>query len=899
LKPKRILVKVTREARRKPAHGSLCGLSSRPSPSFSSLEPEGLLAGLFPPLIMNSPHATSISTLGEGRYIEVNDAWLETTGCQRHHVIGQKAGQLKVDDGLDKAIASIRDIRGTISGPFSLLDRYESCRIDEGGYFQVVWWMPAVLYNRQDSSAYIINTGINITRQKKTEDCLRARKAYLHSILESVNGIIFTFDAAGHFIFVSQGCTEILGHNPDEVITHHVSHYLHPDDLKRVSGVVNQMIATGNPVKDVEYRVRHEDGYWLWNSASLSVAKDELGETLFYVGMATDISKRKQMEEALQLSEKTLAKTFYLNPDPMSITTLSEGVYVDVNQAFLDISGFTRDEVIGRTFFELNIWESPGERDRIIQDIRAKNFNLLDEEVKLRIKSGEIRTFLFSCTLIDIGETDHLLTVCRDISERKRFEEALRSSEDKFAKAFYSSPTPMCIATLKEGRFTAVNKSFCKLLDYSPSELLGKTSAELKILVGPYARGVIKTRLLNKESIQSTEMWFRGKNGSLRLGSYRAETIEIDGEVCLLSIVSDITDQKQAEAQIKYLSYHDKLTGLYSRAFFEEELNRLDAGQALPLSLIIGDVNGLKLINDALGHREGDKILTAVAELLKQFCRNEDIIARWGGDEFIILLPCCSSQNAEKIVERIKKANHLIDALPIQISMSLGVATKNDPGQNIRELLKEAEDKMYRHKLLEARSTRNHFLCSLENTLWSRSHETKEHCERMQCLARRIGLIVKLPESELDSLKLLAALHDIGKIAIPNSILEKPGSLTADEWETIKKHPEIGYRIALSSPEMSPIALAILHHHERWDGSGYPLGLKGEDIPFLSRIISIVDAYDVMVHGRPYQEAVSPREAWKEIRRCAGSQFDPHLVDSLAELMEESPTRFLALEFFI
>lgn len=892
MKPKRILVKITCEAKHKYAHRALCRTPFNPSCSHSAFKPDHLPDELFCQYILTSPHATSITTLDEGRYLEVNDAWLETTGCQGHDIIGQTVLEVKVDDGLDQATARFGDIKGIISGPFSLLDRYESCRITEEGHFQVIWWTATVLCGNNKSPAYVINAGINITRQRITENRLRERKASLRSILENANGIIFTFDAEGHFIFVSQGCTEILGHNPNEVITHHFTHYLHPHDLQRVLDIVNNMIKTGEPAKEVEFRVRHKDGSWRWNSASLSVAKDELGETLFYVGIATDISKRRQMEEALQLSEKTLSKTFYLNPDPMSITTLGKGIYVDVNQAFLDVSGFTRDEVIGKTFYELNIWESPLERDRIIQGIRDKNFNLLDEEVKLRRKSGEIRTFLFSCTLIEIGDADHLLTVCRDISERKRFEDALRSSEDKFSKAFNASPTPMCIATLEEGRFVAVNESFCRLLDYSPSELLGKTSAELNIWVEPDTRALIKNRLVEKEPMSSIEMWFRGKNGSLRLGSYIAETIELGGEVCLLSIVSDITDQKQAEAQIKYLSYHDKLTGLYNRAYFEEELNRLDASQVLPLSLIMGDVNGLKLINDALGHQEGDKILTAVAELLKEFCRGEDIIARWGGDEFIILLPHCSSQNAERIVDRVKRANRLIDALPIQISMSLGVATKNDSTQNIRELLKEAEDKMYRHKLMEARSTRNHFLSSLEKTLWSRSHETREHCERMQRMARRIGLIVNLPESELDSLRLLAALHDIGKIAIPNSILEKPGSLTAEEWETIKKHPEIGYRIALSSPEMSPIALAILHHHERWDGSGYPLGLKGEDIPFLSRIISIVDAYDTMVHGRPYRKALNSRDAWSEITRCAGSQFDPSLVESIAELFVESPSSF-------
>ncbi|MEN6391006.1 MAG: PAS domain S-box protein, partial [Syntrophomonas sp.] len=193
MKPKRILVKVTCEPQHKHAHSSVGGLSSRPSRSFSPLKPERMLEELYAPLIMNSPGATSISTLSEGRYIEVNDAWLETTGCQRHHVIGQKIGQLKIDDGLDRAIASLEDIKG-INGPFSLLNRYESCHLTEEGHFQVIRWTSTVLYSI-DSSAYIINTGTNITHHRKTENRLRERQAYLQSILENANGIIFTFDA--------------------------------------------------------------------------------------------------------------------------------------------------------------------------------------------------------------------------------------------------------------------------------------------------------------------------------------------------------------------------------------------------------------------------------------------------------------------------------------------------------------------------------------------------------------------------------------------------------------------------------------------------------------------------------------------------------------------------------
>ncbi len=335
---------------------------------------------------------------------------------------------------------------------------------------------------------------------------------------------------------------------------------------------------------------------------------------------------------------------------------------------------------------------------------------------------------------------------------------------------------------------------------------------------------------------------------------------------------------KQCEAEIRYLSYHDKLTGLYNRAYFEEELKRISTKRQLPLGFIIGDVNGLKLINDALGHFEGDKVLKEAAEIFRKACRQEDIISRWGGDEFIVLLPRCDSETTSKIFKRINNSFIRINSLPIPINISLGMAIQTSLDQNVGELIREAEEKMYRNKLLESRSNRSTFIKSLEKTLWERSHETEEHCQRMQEMTYKIGKAFNLTSSEMDNLKLLAALHDIGKIAIPNSILDKPGKLSPEEWETIKNHPEIGYRIVIGSPELAPIAEAVLHHHEWWDGSGYPLGLKGEAIPLISRILAIADAYDVMVNGRPYKKAMNREEALAEIKRCAGTQFDPNLV---------------------
>jgi len=344
-------------------------------------------------------------------------------------------------------------------------------------------------------------------------------------------------------------------------------------------------------------------------------------------------------------------------------------------------------------------------------------------------------------------------------------------------------------------------------------------------------------------------------------------------------VLRDITDIKKAEENIKYLSFHDKLSQLHNRAFFDFELKRLDTARQLPLSLAIGDINGLKLINDAFGHTYGDKILTKIADILKECFRGEDIVARWGGDEFSAILPQTSFDEAMNIIDRVYKKcrENSTDILPL--SISLGAATKESASKSIKEVIKEAEDNMYRHKLVENQSARSSMIISLKKALEERYYETEAHTRRMKKFAIMFGKALKLPDSKLDNLSLLASLHDIGKIAIPDNIVLKPGKLSEEEWETMKKHSEIGYRIAQSTAELAPIAEAILHHHERWDGKGYPYGILKDKIPLISRIISIVDTYDAITSERPYKKALSKEFALEEIKRCSGSQFDPNLVD--------------------
>ncbi|MBA7508847.1 hypothetical protein ES705_00780 [subsurface metagenome] len=365
---------------------------------------------------------------------------------------------------------------------------------------------------------------------------------------------------------------------------------------------------------------------------------------------------------------------------------------------------------------------------------------------------------------------------------------------------------------------------------------------------------------------------------------FKGERLLIDG---ISILIANFFEKRKTEEKLKYISFHDKLTGLYNRFYLEEEIARLDTKRQLPISIVMGDLNALKLINDAFGYRQGDRLLIKMAKILKKCFREEDIIARWGGDEFVILLPKTTEEDAVKLVERIREDCQKTTGQKIPVSISIGISTKTRKSQNIQDITKKAEDRMYQNKLTESRSIQSSIISSLEITLWERSHETEKHGERLKELALKLGRVVRLAPNELDELSLLSTLHDIGKIGIEDSILTKPGKLTEKEWVAMKRHPEIGYKIAQSSPQLLQIADGILYHHERWDGTGYPHGLTGENIPLISRIVAIADAYDIMTRSRLYKKAVSKKKAIEELKRCSGTQFDPKLVDKLIDIIGE------------
>jgi diguanylate cyclase (GGDEF)-like protein/PAS domain S-box-containing protein len=357
-----------------------------------------------------------------------------------------------------------------------------------------------------------------------------------------------------------------------------------------------------------------------------------------------------------------------------------------------------------------------------------------------------------------------------------------------------------------------------------------------------------------------------------------------------VGMVQDITEQKVYEQKLEYISLHDQLTDLYNRNFFDTELHRLEKSREYPITIISADLDGLKLINDTLGHSKGDEMLIASANALRNSLRQSDILARIGGDEFGAILPNTDQASGEaiynRILENIKAFNLSHAELPLSLSVGLATAEKAEEA-NLHELLKTADECMYREKLYHGSSMRNQIVQSLMMALAERDFIAEGHADRVHDLCHKMALKAGLSPRQLSDLALLSKVHDLGKVGIPDQILFKPGPLNHEEWITMKMHPEKGFRIASASPDLALVADYILKHHEHYDGQGYPMGLKKEEIPIECRILNIVDAFDAMTNDRPYSKAVSREEAIRELNRNAGSQFDPKLVLLFMQILEE------------
>jgi len=556
--------------------------------------------------------------------------------------------------------------------------------------------------------------------------------------------------------------------------------------------------------------------------------------------------------------------------------------FIDVNDSYCKMTGYTREEFLNLKLSDIDFNKNLEENKKIKEKLMNKGQATL-ETIHVK-KTGEVFDVEVSISLIN-EEAKEVVCFCRDITHKKKDEQKIIEMKERLKNIIEGTNVGTWEWNIKKDH-TVVNKKYAEMLGYTLEEISPMNIERWEKLLhsDDLKKYRKKMRKVWSKEIEYYDIEIRAKhkNGKWKWINSRGKVTKWseDGTPLIMSGThTDITEKKQEQKQIEYLSFHDSLTGLYNRRYMEDSIKRLDTDRNIPFSIIAADVDGLKLTNDAYGHEMGDKLLITAAEILKKSCRKEDIVCRVGGDEFLILLPNIDENKVKEIIKRIAEESQNTKLDSVIVSLAVGYSTKNKKEKNIIEVYKEADNNMYKNKLKFGRIMRNKNIEKVLANVNKRYENEKMHTARVSKYCECIARAMNLSDKEVEDAKLAGKLHDIGKIVVSPKILKKESKLTDEEREELKKHSTISYHLLKSVDKYSQLSGAALYHHERLDGSGYPEGLKKDEIPLLSKIIAVADTYESMTAGRLYQKKKTKAEAIKELKKQSGTKFDKYIVD--------------------
>ncbi len=733
----------------------------------------------------------------------------------------------------------------------------------------------------------------DITQRKVLERRLVSAHDILFSILKNMDLVVFLSDAQTHeVLFVNEYCRSHYGDIGNKKC------WMYKGEKAICEGCAIEKLQCNcdEPLEMYSYEEKEGiNGKWMkWQVRAIKW----IDGRIVHLHIALDITSLKETEEQLSKRERTLQKILDLLPVGLWIAD-EEGNLISNNPEAIRIWG--TDLRVGPDGYgefkgrRLPSGEPIAADDWALTHTMKKGISVENEMIEIDTFDGKTKTVLnFSSPISD--ENDQILgaiIVNQEITELKQVEDSLYR-EKELMKITLESIAEGVIVADEHGNITMVNQRMCDISGYKLEDVKGKKHHDVfknldektkEICFDPvdYALRLHETITLANHTVLIC------KDGSKKaIAQSAAPIVNEKGDTKgVVVVVRDVTEERRKKERILYLSYHDSLTGLYNRRFFEEELNRLNTKRNLPISIVMGDVNGLKLTNDAFGHDMGDMVLKKMADTIKKACREDDIIARWGGDEFILLLPRTSQHETERICRRINRMIQEVKMEAIEFSISFGYETKNHEGEDIKNIMKTAEDYMYRRKSVDSPNMRGNTIKTILRTLHEKTPREEFHSSRVSHICQQIGKALELSDNEIYELGIVGLMHDIGKIAISEKTLNKEGSLSESEWLEIRQHPEIGYRILSASNDMSYIADYVLAHHERLDGSGYPNRIRGHKIPLQSRILAVADAYDAMTSNRPYRKALPEHVAIQELMDNVGRQFDRDVVDAFIDTLKK------------
>jgi diguanylate cyclase (GGDEF)-like protein/PAS domain S-box-containing protein len=769
-----------------------------------------------------------------------------------------------------------------------------------------IGWLEVISHPLKDENGVIqgvIEQVRNVTERIRYEEEIKTREENFRLLAEANPAAILIYQD-NRFIYANTEAERLTGYSKKELVGMPVTHFIHPDFRSIVAERAERRQKNLPVEKQYEIKIvtRRGEERWLFLSA----------ETIFYRGRwaglvsALDITEKKKTEwQTLHLKtvlesirnvnqvlarEKDMATLLEKSCQAMTengayqsaLILLSRqanarlfhaGINPETLREWVTFLESQESPLSGKlTVFSSTSFLHPGEHLFVVSIRYGDNhFGFLTAVLPQEFAQSTEEQELFLELSDDLAFGLHNLKLQE---AQEILQQNLEESERRFRNLVEN--LPLGVTIFQGGQFVYANPFADRWLDRFADSLCHFLEKRL-LSTHPHADS-------NLFSIED-EVVLRNEDGEERWFFIRGRTMTYKDRQSLILFLLDVTEKKKNEKAVEYLASHDTLTGLYNRGFFDETLRKIDREENLPISIIMGDLNGLKLVNDAFGHEEGDRLLCEAASLLRNACPPEGILARYGGDEFIMLLPQTGHGKTQKIVERIYDSFHRQTRHPIPVSISLGFGTKNDPSQSIGDIVQIAENWMYQRKLTDGLSFRVQTLRFLQKTLREVAYEVEEHSRRIKKWALWMAESLHLSETEKDTLALLAEFHDVGKITIPQIILQKPDPLSEEEWKLVRRHPEAGFRIAQAIPDLAPLAHLVLAHHEWYNGEGYPRRLKGEEIPLLARLVAVCDAFDVMVSGRPYKKALSVDEAIAELRRCSGTQFDPQMVETFITIL--------------
>lgn len=801
------------------------------------------------------------------RFLQINKAFEEMTGLRREAAVGRCASELIPDISAQATdfIAEYGEV--ALSGNDKWIESYVA-GLDR--YFRIFAHSPERGY------FYAIFTDVTAERTQIEQYHLLFEKSPEAIVVERGDAVVMC-NATAH---------RITGYSHEEMQGTSFFSLADEADAALPFRYLDRRRETGGDDAPLRIRTKSGELRYIQIRAEQNTGPRDTETIIFF----HDITAQMQAEEQLKASGEQFRLLFENASE--AILVIQDSRVQLANAAAEQYSEYPAQELGSRPFLEFIYSE---DKEKIAVNFYKRLTGLVGMETKTEFrlirKSGELIWLQCSGVQVTWNGRQAVQYFLIDIDDRKRAEQEIRSSEEKYRLITEFVSDMIWVFNYSTYRMTYFSPSVLGVIGYTPEEaeglpIEGLIAPESLRLLMEKLNGLAGTFLESPEKTSSflMELQLRCKDGALvwmeTSGRLRENS---DHEIEMIGVSRNIEERKRAEQQILFLSYHDQLTGLYNRRYYDEQLRLFDEQKLYPITLVLFDVNGLKLTNDVFGHQSGDRLLVRVAQGLRASCRAQDIAARIGGDEFVLLLPQTNAKSAEKIIRRVRQEMYGQMEDNVILSVSFGWSTKESEDKTTSAMFIEAENRMYVRKLTESLSMRNETIKLITNSLYQDQPDEAQHSVQVSMLCGELAKALDMDENEISGLSAAGLLHDIGKIGIDSSLLNKTSELTPGERDTVRQHPEKGYRILKETPEFISLAEPVLCHHERMDGKGYPRGLSGNEIPIESRIISVCEAFDVMTSDRRYRKHLSAEQAAEEIKKAAGAQFDRRIAQAFVE----------------